>query len=84
VHKASNPSASLERLRNEATPRATLICDKAMVLGLSPSETTLVTAIHNFQAVVLCKPPLQEPLCLLTTLSAKLGRDHQKCALSHS
>ena len=36
MQKGSNPSASLERLQNEAAPRATLVCDGAAVLALSP------------------------------------------------
>lgn len=85
MQKESNPSASLGRLQNESAPRVTLVCDdEAAVLALSPCRTTVVTAIHNFQAAVLCKPSLQEPLCLLTTLSAKLGKDHQRRSLAYS
>lgn len=46
-------------------------------------QIAVVTAMHNSQAAVLCKPALQEPLCLLTTSSAKLGKE-QRRALAHS
>lgn len=65
---------SLERLQNAAVPRATLICDGTAVLAV-------VTVIHDFQAAVFCKPSLQEPLCLVTTLK---NLENQRYALAHS
>lgn len=63
-------------LQNAAAPRATVICDRAAVLAV-------VTVIHDFQAAVFCKLPLQEPLCLVTTFCLK-NLENQRYAVAHS